>query len=145
MFSYDHARSAKYGRIGAVPTIMSTREIFWSVCALYWYAHRIATFASASRTMPTCAPGRSSSMSAMTNAKAEGWNISDCRDLVAAIVAETVPVAPTNDTAALFAGEAVTVWSGPDVMMLGEMFSVTVDDPEASAVMTNCCRSFVSM
>ena len=94
---------------------------------LYCSTKRIEIFASASRSDPTEAPLSVFDNGALTNANAAGLKIRLTFDVTAVIVAPTVPVAPENVIAAPLAGEAVTVWSGPLVMMAGVKVSVAVD------------------
>src|SRR5436189_2667576 len=143
--THDQHLIANCGIIEATPHSISSRDGNWSLCKLYCSTHRIEIFASASLTRRALAPGRSRGKSTTTNANAPGLKIRDCLLAVAAIVALTVPVAPLNVTAVSFAGDAVTVWSWPLVMMGGEIGSAHVLEPEMSAVMTNCWRSPVSV
>src|SRR5437899_137444 len=116
--------------MAATPQSMSSREGNWSLSRLYCSAQRIEIFASASLTRRALAPGRFEGRSTTTNANAPGLKIRLCLLVCAAIVAATVPVAPKNVTAALFAGDAVTVARFPLVMMGGVIGSVPVVVPE---------------
>src|ERR1035437_7056673 len=95
------------------------------------------TFASRSLKRPATAPASLTGRSAITNANAPGSNSSDCFDVCVAIVALTLPVAPTNVIVALAAGETVTVCNGGAVIIAGLMFNVAVLDPLIGAMTTN--------
>ena len=85
--------------------------MLWSVCAFHCSDHRMLIAASLLLIRLLFAPGKGDFKSAITNANAALLNTRDCLDATAAIVAPTVPVLPKNETAALFAGAAVTVCS----------------------------------
>src|SRR5262245_62742985 len=108
---------------------------------LYCSAHRIESCACRLRTIDVRAPARFSARSANTNANAPSLKINVCGEVCAAIVADVMPVAPLNKSGAELAGEAVTVWSGPLVMIDGVIGKVAVVVPEISAVIVNGWRN----
>ena len=97
---------------------------------LYCSTQRIESFASRSFFRALLAPASGTGKSAITNANASGWNTRDCREVWVAIVALTAPVALSTVMLALFAGEAVTVWSDPLVIIGGEIVKVAAPDPD---------------